>query len=202
MAEFEIVMTERFNSEAANAIAAKLRRHILVGEPQFYFRKALGEFPQFIQLIGDQTIWKTAFGVAATAFLGRLGYRLADITWDKISNLGAAKSIQPLVETARVFAEANRQIDTPVTLALGINIVSRYTPAFVYIQSDNPRDIAFAIAICVTQIDAIIEALEADSQAKAIIGDPIAEVTDNGEIRLKWLTHANNGWQRRETVIK
>ena len=201
MAEFEVVLTECYAPEAGKAIAANLRAHISVGHPNYFVRRSLGEFPQFIQLIADQTIWKTAFGVAATAFLGRLGYRLADITWDQVTNLFGNKGSEPLVEAARILSDAKQQANVPVTLNLGVNISNRYTPAFLHVPSDDPAEIAYAIAIFVAKMPLIIEALEDDTAANVILGDPAATIVDNGNIFLTWHTFIDNEIRKRSALI-
>jgi hypothetical protein len=187
MNEFELTLTQEFDTQDANALANRLRLYMPVARPRFLMRKAEGDFPQFIQLVADINVWKAALSIAGGAFLVRVSHRLADVAVDKVAGFFKSDKVKPLAETAIALSDAKASVGKKATIQIGIIIEGLDQPTILDIDADDPAQIATAIALFVAQMDKMAAAMKADPTFVRMFGRQAnAELLDDGALRVTW----------------
>lgn len=183
MASFELTLSERYGKP----IAEQLQALIPLDEPKHYFRRAAGELPQFIQLLADASMWETAFKVAATAYLGRLGYRFADVTIERLGKLRST-DLKIIIDVAQALFDIARIPDAPAKIRIGIIGANRFTPAVLTVAADDGVPaIATALALVASRAQEISDIISDESlHGRAPEAEVSVTPTGSDKILLKW----------------
>ena len=108
MSELNLVLSEKFDTDDAEAILAELSEHLKVGEHRFLLRKSADPtLVSVVQLLGDVAAW-LPLSAAATVYFSALAKRAADATWTGLASLFNAYEAKPLVDVATTLARQRR----------------------------------------------------------------------------------------------
>ncbi|MEQ8503228.1 MAG: hypothetical protein RIB84_27745 [Sneathiellaceae bacterium] len=190
MPELNLILSDRFALDDANAVRTALSEHLSVGEPRFWLRKSVDPtLISIIQLMGTAAAW-LPLSAAATIYLSTLAKRAGDATWDGIASLLKRKEVKPLADVATTLATTASKMEGKVEIVVGLSLPDDSFGAAVTIKGKSPEDVAQAVAAFVVHVEALSKTMQAEVEAgRAPLRRAAVEVQGDGSLLVKWYSH-------------
>lgn len=182
-----VTVTEGFDAEVATAMIDSWKTVIPIGDAEVYERKAFDVLPQYIQFIGGAPVW-AILAPAATAFLARLGYLLAD----DVMNAARAKlapSQNKVEQLAAALHAAQQKLSSPGKVLIAINLPDDRWGTALELDATDEAGLARQLAIYVANVERIADLLnEHCSRGEGPLGQGKIEIREDGLIEVSWMS--------------
>ena len=187
MLELNLVLSEKFNKDDAEAIQADLSKYLKVGKPKIMFRRSADPtLTAFIQLLGDAAVWLPLALVAKT-YLSTLAKRAADATWDRLAAHFNSNEMKPLADVATTLTIAAERVGGEVEIVFGLNIPDDHFGTAISIKSPEPEEVARVLASFIIHVEQLSKVMQAEVEAgRAPLGRAIIELQDDGSLLIRW----------------
>jgi hypothetical protein len=198
-----LTITERVSRDVGDRLAERLRPYADVEEVQIYERKAADPaIQQFIQILGGVPVWQAfvAGGAAlSAAFLGRLGYLVADDGYAAIKAWIKSDAGQGVATAAVALSDAAREAPG-ARVYIGLNVPDDPFGSVLEVSGREPDAIAVELFRFVQLAEQIAAAIvEAETTGDGVLSQPRISLLPNGEVHVRWVTAKG---KRRDVVIK
>lgn len=192
MAQLELTVTERIDTQQAQRLVTELRRHLHVDGPRTVFRKAAdpSAIPQYIQLIGDLVWWLPLLVPARwflKSYLETLGPIAAHATRDGLAALFKKEEVKPLADVAAALADAREARSGRVEIVIGLDIPDPHFGTALHMTQESAEEIAVPLAVFVTRADELSAVMNAEVEGgRGPLGRATITLEKDGGLTVRW----------------
>jgi len=182
-----VTVTEGFDHDCAKEIVAAWQEAMPTGDPDVYYRKAYDKIPQYLQFIGSAAGW-ALLAPAAVAFLGRLGYHLADVVADAVRDK-FVPTPNPLDQLAAAMCAAQRKLPSPATVLVAVNLPDDRWGTALELEMKNEATLSKQLALYVVNIERIASLLsEYCARGEGPLGQGKIVIKEDDQIEISWMS--------------
>ena len=190
--ELSIVISEKFQTQDAAFLRARIGEHLTVGEPRFLFRKSADpSLTSILQILGDAAAW-LPLRISATVFLSTIAKRAADATWDSLAALLKSKEVKPLSDVTNSLATVSNMVDGNVEVLIGLNIPDDHSGTAMLIETNSTVEVAYMLAQFVVHADQLAKAMQLEIEKGDVpLGPAKIQLQDDGSLLVKWRSQSD-----------
>ena len=185
MLELNLVLSEKFNKDDAEAIQAELSEYLKVGKPSIISRRS-ADTTSLVQLLGDVADW-LPLKAAAAVYLSAVLKRAGDVTWDRLASRFNSSEVKPLADVATTLATTAEHVDGGVEIVVGLNIPDNHFGTAISIKSSESKEVARVLASFIIHVEKLSKAMQEEIEAGRVpLGPAIIKLQDDGSLLIRW----------------